>query len=904
MSVKHLTTGILAHVDAGKTTLSECLLYESGKIRKLGRVDHGDAYLDTDVMEKERGITIFSKQAELAFDDFSLTLLDTPGHADFSPEMERVLQVLDYAVLVISAPDRVTGQVRTLWKLLNHYGVPAIIFVNKMDQPGMDAAEILAELQEQLNSHCVDFSGEAQELQSEEYRECLAVCDDDVLERYLEGTDVTEEDIARMILERKLYPVCFGSALKNQGIDRLVEVIGTYACPPVVTEEFGAKIFKISHDESGARLTWMKITGGVLKVKSVFPSKEEREPEKINQIRVYSGSSFEQVQEIEAGRICAVTGLTGTYAGEAVGAEKESAKALLQPVFTSEVIIPEGEDRSAVIRNLRLLEEEEPMLHVRVDERTGEVNAQIMGQVQTEILRRICRERFGMHLDFGPSRIVYKETIRSAVEGVGHYEPLRHYAEVHLLMEPGEPGSGLEFGSACSTDHLALNWQRLVLTHLEERIHRGVLTGAEITDMKITLIGGRAHEKHTEGGDFRQATYRAVRQGLMSARNVLLEPIYDFRAEIPAENIGRLITDIQRMDGRTDAPGGDGKTAIITGSVPAATLGDYPATVVSYTHGQGHMFCTLKGYEPARDAEEIIKASAYDPDADTEQPSASVFCSHGAGMLVPWDKVREYMHVDTGWTDAEYSESEGSEDEVQAFDGAWKKRKPELSWEEKERARGREEEELQKIFEKTYTGSNWRTPVRSRQNDYSNEPGFWSKDGSLEAAEKAKTGAGTPEGKEEKNAYKKPVKIREKYLLVDGYNMIFSWEELRSLAAVNIDAARDRLIEILANYHGTREGSLILVFDAYKVHGGRGQVYPYNNIFVVFTKEKETADAYIEKTVHKLAANADITVATSDGLEQMIIFGDGARRMSASELAAAVELSAKELREQYLKKDE
>ena len=644
----HLTLGILAHVDSGKTTLSEGILYLTGAIRKLGRVDHQDAFLDTFELEKARGITIFSKQAEFTLGDKVVTLLDTPGHVDFSPEMERTLQVLDYAVLVISALDGVRGQVRVLWKLLRRYKVPVFLFINKMDQPGADREEILLLLQRELDSRCLDFG---QDLSSEEQQENLAMCEEELLDSYLEGTPVGEAEIKSLIRGRKVFPCYFGSALKMQGVEEFLQGLERYTECPAYPEAFGARVFKISRDDQGNRLTWMKITGGVLKVKALLSGRtaDGEWEEKADQIRIYSGAGYRTVQEVNAGSICAVTGLSHTRAGEGLGEEQGGFQEILEPVLTCRLIPKEGTDSSMLLANLRRLEEEEPMLHISREEQNGEIFVQVMGPVQMEIIRQLMKERYGMDITFGPGTIVYKETIRTAAEGVGHFEPLRHYAEVHLLLEPGEPGSGLHFDTVCREDELDRNWQRLVLTHLAGKCHRGVLTGAELTDIKITLLTGRAHEKHTEGGDFRQATYRAVRQGLMMAESVLLEPVYDFRLELPAENLGRALSDLQRMGGKTEAPESDGMRAVVQGSVPAASLGSYQEEVTFYTKGQGRLFCTLKGYEPCHNAEEVIAEKAYNPDQDQENPSSSVFCSHGAGMLVPWNRVRDYMHMDSGW---------------------------------------------------------------------------------------------------------------------------------------------------------------------------------------------------------------------------------------------------------------
>ncbi len=907
MNSQHAVIGILAHVDAGKTTLSESILFLSGRIRSQGRVDHKDAYLDTDQMEKERGITIYSKTAEFTYGERDYTLLDTPGHVDFSPEMERSLQVLDAAILVISAPDGVTGQVRTLWRLLKHYRVPTFLFVNKMDQAGMNAARILGEIRQKLSEQVIDFTGfQNGSLQSEAVTEEIAVCDDDLLEAYLGGKLPQERDIRRLIAEQKLFPLFFGSALRNTGVNELLEGMRIYFPVREYPEEFGARIFKISRDK-GTRLSWLKVTGGTLRSKMIVADAGAEKTDstgmrKVDQIRIYSGSGFTAVSEASAGAVCAVTGLDDSFAGEGIGREKNQETQLIAPVYTRKVIPENGADRGEVLRNLRILEEEEPNLHVRVDEESGEISAEIMGEVEIEILRNSCRERFGMQIEFGPADILYKETIAGPVEGVGHYEPLRHYAEVHLLLEPTGTGSGLTFAAACRTEDLALNWQRLILTHLQERTHRGVLTGSGLTDMRITVIGGRAHEKHTEGGDFRQATYRAVRQGLMQAKNVLLEPVYRYTAEIPAENLGRLLSDIQKMDGTTNIAEGDGTTSVVNGTVPAAEFGNYAADVTAYTHGVGSISVSLAGYYPCRHAETLILKRGYDPEADLSYPADSIFCSHGAGMTVPWQFVRDYMHVDTGWRTTEETEENTDPESgtvTAAFSSDWRREQTnqKRTWQEEEKSRLAGEDELQQIFERTYSGSSWKTPLQNEQNrnvSYATDSYFAQREQEQKERKEAADAAG-------ETAKKRAVRTNGKkdYFLVDGYNIIFSWEELRSLAAVNMDAARDRLIDILSDFHGTRSGTLILIFDAYKVRGGTREVTKYNNIYVVYTKEAETADAYIEKTVHTLTDKGNVTVATSDGLVQMIIFGEGARRMSARELEAEVAASRERIRDVY-----
>ena len=885
MENRHLVIGILAHVDAGKTTLSEGLLYLTGSIRKMGRVDHQDAFLDTYELEKARGITIFSKQAEFSLGDCGITLLDTPGHVDFSPEMERTLQVLDYAVLVISAADGVQGQVRILWKLLKRYGIPVFLFINKMDQPGADREAVLRQLRQELDGRCMDFGAD---LRGEQQQEDLAVCEEGLLERYLDGEPVSASDIRKLIRERKVFPCYFGSALKMQGVDLFLDGLREYMqCLPC-PGEFGARVFKISRDGQGNRLTWMKITGGSLKVKALLSGRdgEETWEEKADQLRVYSGSGFRLVQSAEAGMVCAVTGLSHTRAGEGLGAETNGEQELLEPVLTYRLILPENADQNSALKNLRLLEEEEPMLHVSCEEKTGEIFVQVMGQVQMDILKQLMKERYGISVGFGEGTIVYKETIRKPVEGVGHFEPLRHYAEVHLLLEPGEPGSGLQFDSSCREDVLDKNWQRLVLTHLEERHHRGVLTGSEITDMKITLLTGRAHQKHTEGGDFRQATYRAVRQGLMMAENVLLEPVYEFRLELPAENLGRALSDLQRMGGTTEPPESDGTRALVKGSVPAASLGNYQEEVTAYTRGQGRMFCSLKGYEPCHNPEEVIEQRQYRPDQDLDHPSGSVFCSHGAGVVVPWNQVREHMHVDSGWEpEAEKPVPEEGQGGI-AAGGTGVRKAGKSSWKEDNHRFAAQEKELQEIFERTF---------RTSGKEDEKKPG-WKRPG---AGKRAGTsgGSGMAGRVRTSSAGKKPEK---EYLLVDGYNIIFAWEELKLLAEVNIDSARDRLMDILSNYQGYRPCTLILVFDAYKVSGGQGEVMKYHNIYVVYTKEAETADQYIEKTVHEIGRRYQVTVATSDALEQVIILGAGAVRMSAAGLLDEIRNAEQEVRSEYL----
>ena len=918
MTEQNMILGILAHVDAGKTTLSEALLHITGAVRKAGRVDHKDAFLDTNEMEKERGITIFSKQARFTSvrgeQQRSYTLLDTPGHVDFSTEMERVLGVLDCAVLVISAADGVNGQVRVLWRLLDHYRVPTCIFVNKMDQDGADRAALLASIRKELGTRCVDVmpgSGTlADQLESGDVQEEIAVCDDALLDAYLEGEPVSVSQMCRLTAERKLFPVLFGAALREQGVPELLECLDTLLQPPVYGDSFGAKVFKITRD-GGARLTWMKLTGGRLSVKTPLAecTDEKGNPEKVEQIRFYSGNKFETRQEAAAGEVCAVTGLTGTRVGQGIGAEAGGTEELLQPVLRCAVILPPGEDLFKAYRSLRTLEEEDPTLHLNYDEEKKEITAQIMGQVQKEILQRMIRERLGLRVSFGDPSIIYKETIARAVEGVGHFEPLRHYAEVHLLLEPGLPGSGLVFENRCRADVLAVNWQRLIMTHLEEKRHRGVLTGAEITDMKISLLTGRAHLKHTEGGDFRQATYRAVRQGLMMTESVLLEPFYSFRMEIPQESLGRALTDLQQMGANFTQPDLEEGRSVITGSAPVSRIANYAEQLAAYTRGEGQITCTLKGYEPCTNAEEIIAASGYDPELDLRNPPGSVFCSHGAGTPVPWYEVRERMHVDSGWRDPSdgpmtgkallgYTEEDmweedlsyGSAGRTGLRAGVRKEEKP-VSFGEREARFFAEEDELRRIFERTYG------PIKSRFSDDEPDNGrsakSWKRASRVISAD--------PPDKRSHAARK----VSEKeYLLIDGYNIVFAWEDLRELAIKDIMAARDKLIDLIVDFAGFRKEHVILVFDAYKVRGGRGEVIHVGGIDVIYTKEAETADLYIEKAAHELSKRYKVTVATSDAVEQVIIYGAGAYRMSAQNLLEELVLTKSLMREHYEKRDE
>ena len=854
--MENIVMGILAHVDAGKTTLSEGMLYLSGTVRKLGRVDHKDAFLDTYSLERDRGITIFSKQAVFSLGNRRINLLDTPGHVDFSAEMERTLQVLDYAVLVISGADGVQGHTETLWKLLKLYEIPTFIFINKMDQPGTDRESLLTELKERLDEGCIVF-GKGKNVESLEE---IAMTDEAVLDYFMEHETVRNEDICRLIRERKIFPCYFGSALKLDGVQELLAGFEEYMKPFDGKKEFGARVFKISRDDKGERLTFLKVTGGKLVVK--MPINKE---EKINQIRIYSGAKYEAVNEVEAGGVCAVTGLSSSYIGQGLGVEKGTAAPFLEPVLTYQMILPEGADTTKVLRELKQLEEEEPLLNIVWNPALEEIHVQLMGEVQTEILKTMIAERFHLDVEFGTGKIVYKETIKSPVVGVGHYEPLRHYAEVHLKMEPLEAGSGLVFDTDCSEDVLDRNWQRLILTHLQEREHPGVLTGAPITDMKITIVAG--HLKHTEGGDFRQATYRAVRQGLKSAESVLLEPWYSFVLEVPSEQVGRAMSDIGQMNGSFEGPEAENKQGMVrlTGTAPASEMRDYQREVWAYTKGRGRITLTLKGYEPCHNAEEVIEEIGYDSERDVDNPTGSVFCAHGAGFLVKWDEVPEYMHIKEDFL----AEKPGIEqDEMMAvqmgnhcnYSGGYSSSyddDPELLT-IMEREFGSKQEERDRYS--SYRKQTVSTPVRHTTVIKENEP-------------------------------------KKEYLLVDGYNIIFAWEELNELAKASIDAARNKLMDILSNYQGFSGCTLILVFDAYKVKGNQGEVQKYHNIYVVYTKEAETADQYIEKTTHEIGRKYKVTVATSDALEQVIVMGQGAYRISARDFYEEVERTEKQIRE-------
>lgn len=881
--MKQLTLGILAHVDAGKTTLSEALLFTAGAIRKAGRVDKKDAFLDNYELERERGITIFSKQAVFSYEDLRITLLDTPGHVDFSTEMERTLQVLDAAVLLISAADGVQSHTRTLWKLLESYQVPVFLFVNKMDQPGADQEKILAGIQNQLSGNCVDFTplvgtaateskGAALETDMQEAMEAVAICDEELLNSFLTDGRISQEQLREKIAERKVFPCLFGSALRLQGIEALLSAIAAYAPEKTYPEAFGARVFKVTRDSQGSRLTHMKITGGTLKAKMELTCAEDK-TEKVNQIRVYSGERFEAVNEAAAGSVCAVTGLLGTMAGQGLGMEKNLESPFLTPVLSYCLLLPEGTDPMAVMPKLKELEEEDPALSFTWEEELKEIHVHVMGEVQMEILKVLIRERFGLEIAFGKGRIVYKETIADTVEGVGHFEPLRHYAEVHLLLEPGEPGSGLQFEADCSEDILARNWQRLILTHLEEKQHRGVLTGSAITDMKITLVSGRAHQKHTEGGDFRKATYRAVRQGLMEAMSVLLEPYYEFRLEIPEGMTGRAMTDMEKLFADfTLAERAEGR-CVLTGCAPVETMRDYQKEVYAYTRGQGSLTVRLKGYMPCHNADEVIEERHYDPEADLRNPAGSVFCSHGAGFVVPWNQVKEYMHVESCFAgDRKAIEESAFQEELEKRKEAARKR------EENRSASGGEyflgTDEINAILQQA-TGAG-RGLEKKKEG--------WQRQSRSTETRQATT-----------RVYQGQPK-KEEYLLVDGYNVIFAWEELSALSKVTLDGARGRLLDILCDYQAMKGCRLIVVFDAYRLKGHPEEAYAYHNIYVVYTKEAETADRYIERFAHDNSKKYQITVATSDGLEQIIIRGEGCRLLSSRDLQADVERQKEQTR--------
>lgn len=897
--MKNIVAGILAHVDSGKTTLSEAMLYQAGQIRKLGRVDHQDTYLDTDSQEKDRGITIFSKQAELAYADMHIALLDTPGHVDFGTEMERTLQVLDYVVLVINGMDGVQSHTETLWKLLERYGIPVFIFVNKMDMTGYDRDYLMDNIRHRLSDGCVDFL-------CEDSGEQIAMCDEAMLEHFLETGANDEQDVVNAIAGRKLFPCYFGSALKNEGVSELLDGMNRYVVEPVRGEEFGARVFKIGRDDKGERLTYMKVTGGVLKLKDVLTlrnSQGEESHEKVNQIRVYSGAKYDMVTQVPAGCVCAVPGLVNTYGRQGIGACLDGELPSLEPVLSYKVMYPTDVDAVTMVSKLRLLEEEDPQLQVQWNETAGEIYIKVMGQVQLEVVAQMVRDRFGIAITYGQGRISYKETIAAPVMGVGHFEPLRHYAEVHLLLEPMENGSGMCFDSICSEDVLDKNWQRLILTHLQEREFRGVLTGSPITDMKISITAGRAHQKHTEGGDFRQATYRAVRQGLMMAESVLLEPVYAFKIEVPQEYAGRVLADIVKMSGTMDGQEISGETTVITGHAPVYTMREYYSELTAFSRGTGGLQVDIDGYQPCHNTEEVLAERHYDPELDRFNPSSSVFCAHGAGYLVDWYDVYENMHVkeDPGF---EISGQLGYTEDGYAMDIPVNRPGKSVS------EMSITDEELSEIFARTFGGDYKdkdvalngrfrRTTSEYKVNGQYNksqsrdrQPG----NGPLVGSRPADRGIATP------GAFKRR-KNGEDYVIVDGYNVIFAWDTLRELSEHNIDSARGKLMDILSNYQGYMNCKLIVVFDGYKVKDNKGERFPYDDIEVVYTKEGETADAHIEKLTHELARKHKVTVVTSDGLEQIVTMGQGAIRMSSRDFKAEVERVNEHLRENYLKND-
>ncbi len=881
-SLKHICLGILAHVDAGKTTLSEMLLYMTGQIRKVGRVDHGDAFLDTFALEKERGITIFSKQAELAFGGVEITLLDTPGHVDFSAEMERTLQVLDVAALVVSGADGIQSHTKTLWRLLRHYRIPTFLFINKMDLGRFTRAELMESIRRELSGRCIDLS-EGKEAVLEE----IALCREDVLDAYLETEQVKDEAVCSLISEEQMFPCYFGSALKGEGVEALLSGLEAYGSPKPCQDGFGARVYKITRDGQGNRLTHLKLTGGSLKVKQRLTDED-----KIDQIRIYSGAHYETREEVFPGTICAVTGCKNTKAGQGLGTEENMSLPLLEPVLRYRLELPFDCNVQEALRQLRQLEEEEPKLHLIWEEGLKEIHVQLMGQIQLEILKSTIIERFGWVPEFSEGSILYKETILEPMLGVGHYEPLRHYAEVQLLLEPGEPGSGLQFETACSEDVLDKNWQRLILTHLAEREHPGVLMGGPITDMKITLVAGRAHLKHTEGGDFRQATYRAVRQGLKKAECRLLEPFYQFTLEVPTECIGRAMTDMERRFSKCEPPVIEGDFACLSGSGPVAALQDYTAEVAAYTGGQGRFFCVLKGYEPCHNEAEVLEANKYDSERDLENPTGSIFCSHGAGFVVPWNQVDDYKHIKWDGEKAFLAKEDLDLEQKTPLNYPVSKMEQKNTgdvWEA--------EKELKSIFERTF-GPVERKGQPGSALGYENSRKKWGKTGNRESgrdgqavsagdAETGKQAApskAAEDGRMSRARSLKQKKAGKEYLLVDGYNIIFTWDELKKLAKDDLHGARMRLMEVLSNYQGYRKCTVILVFDAYKVKGNPGSAEQYQNIYVVYTKEAETADMYIEKTTHEIAKENQVTVATSDGLEQMIVVGNGAARLSAAGL--------------------
>ena len=853
--MKRMAVGILAHVDAGKTTLSEGLLYESGMIKKPGRVDNQNAFLDTEDLERARGITIFSKQAIMQCGDTCITLLDTPGHVDFSAEMERTLWVMDYAILVISGADGVQGHTRTLWKLLERYQIPTFIFVNKMDQQGTERSKLMDDIRKHFGEGCIDFG-------DNDIDEQIAVCDESLLEKFLEGEEIKDSDIIELIASRKVFPCYFGSALKLEGVDTFLAAVLHYMKENRTDSEFGAKVFKIARDQQGNRLTYMKVTGGCLQVKDILTgiADDVAYEEKVNQIRIYSGEKYETEQQVFSGTVCAVTGLSKTYPGQGLGVEKNASLPMLEPVLTYSVELPQEVDAAQMLPKLKQLEEEQPELHILWKEETKEIQIKLMGEVQIDFLKKRIADRFDVEVDFGVGNIVYKETIANRVEGVGHFEPLRHYSEVHLLLEPGEPGSGMQFMLDCSEDVLDKNWQRLILTHLEEKEHLGVLTGSPLTDVRITVVAGKAHTKHTEGGDFRQSTYRAVRQGLMQADSVLLEPYYAFRIAVPQDMVGRAMTDINQMNGTFEGPVMEEEQAILTGIAPVATMRGYQITLNSYTKGLGTLFCTLHGYEICHNQEEVIDKIAYDAETDISNPTSSVFCSHGAGFIVPWYQVKDYMHVESVLD--EMLQNDIRNDDFDEMSEVARRKASLVDY-------SIDEEQIEAILNKT-----------SHANEKASKHYYKKAKPRIDYAYKGKA---------------KP-RNQEKYLIVDGYNIVHAWEDLKCLVNDNLEGARMKLLDILSNYQGFVKCEVIVVFDAYLVKGNLGELFDYQNIHVVYTKEAETADAYIEKLTHKISKDYYVTVATSDGLIQLITRGQNCVVMSANELRCEVERVQEEIR--------
>lgn len=856
--MRRLAVGILAHVDAGKTTLSESLLYESGMIKQLGRVDNQNAFLDTEELERARGITIFSKQAIMNCGDTCITLLDTPGHVDFSAEMERTLWVMDYAILVISGADGVQGHTLTLWRLLERYQIPTFLFINKMDQEGTNREYLMQNVRKHFGEGCIDFNG----LRDDEFSEQIAVCDEQLLERYLEGQEIAKSDVVDLIEMRKVFPCYFGSALKLEGVSEFLSDLLQYVKEKEKPSEFGAKVFKIARDQQGNRLTYMKVTSGELRVKDVLSGMNEDGiyEEKVNQIRIYSGDKYEMEQMVLPGTVCAVTGLNKTYPGQGLGVERDAVLPMLEPVLTYSVELPEDVDTAQMLPKLKQLEEEQPELHILWQEETKEIQIKLMGEVQIDVLKKRIADRFGVEVSFGVGNIVYKETVANVVEGVGHFEPLRHYSEVHLLLEPGEAGSGMQFMTDCSEDVLDKNWQRLILTHLEEREHVGVLTGSALTDMRITVVAGKAHTKHTEGGDFRQSTYRAVRQGLMQAESVLLEPYYAFRIAVPQDMVGRAMTDINQMCGEFEGPVMEGDQAVLEGTAPVATMRGYQVVLNSYTKGRGTMFCTLKGYGVCHNSEEVIATLGYDAEADTANPSSSVFCSHGAGFIVPWYQVKDYMHVESVLE--RMQDVDGQKDDLEEMSEVARRKASLTDY-------SLDEEQIEAILNRT-----------SHANEKASKHYYKKSKPRIDFAYKGQV----------------QPRFKDKYLIVDGYNIVHAWDELKCLVEDNLEGARMKLMDMLSNYQGFVKCEVIVVFDAYLVKGNLGEMFDYQNIHVVYTKEAETADAYIEKLTHKISRDYHVTVATSDGLVQLITRGQNCRVMSALELKSEMERVNQEIR--------